>query len=217
VGTQAAQASGARADALAVAHARLVADVDYQWVLPAYKVEAPPAWLAWLGKLLGTLASSPMLFWTMVALVAALVILSVVRSWLAAGRPLARWPFGRKSAEAAPASDPEAWRPEPAPARALLHEADALAQAGRFAEAVHLLLQRSIEDLRRQRPQLVQPSLTSRELAGAEAMPRQARDVFARIAALVERSLFGGTALDAVDWKAARAAYADFAMPGRWA
>ena len=66
------------------------------------------------------------------------------------------------------------------------------------------------------RPRLVRPALTSRELAAAEAVPPVARDLFSRIARLVERSLFGGRAVDAGDWSTARAAYADFVLPGTW-
>jgi hypothetical protein len=62
----------------------------------------------------------------------------------------------------------------------------------------------------------VRPALTSRELAAAEAIPAPARDLFARIARLVERSLFGGRPVAADDWTTARAAYADFALPGTW-
>ena len=58
--------------------------------------------------------------------------------------------------------------------------------------------------------------LTSRELAAAEAIPAPARDLFAGIARLVERSLFGGRPVAADDWTEARAAYADFALPGTW-
>ncbi|HEX9946985.1 MAG TPA: DUF4129 domain-containing protein, partial [Allosphingosinicella sp.] len=47
-------------------------------------------------------------------------------------------------------------------------------------------------------------------------LPPPARSLFARIAALVERSLFGGRAVEATDWTEARAAYADLVMPGTW-
>jgi hypothetical protein len=110
----------------------------------------------------------------------------------------------------------EAWAPEAAPARAWLNEADAMARQGRFAEAVHHLLTRSIEDIARRRPRLVRPALTSRELAAATDIPPSARDLFAGIARLVEKSLFGGRPVSAEDWETARAAYADFALPGTW-
>ena len=91
-----------------------------------------------------------------------------------------------------------------------------MAAQGRFAEAVHHLLFRSIEDIAKRRPRLVRPALTSRELAAADAIPGPARELCAGIARLVERSLFGGRAVDADDWASARRAYADFALPGTW-
>ena len=49
------------------------------------------------------------------------------------------------------------WAPEEAGARSWLEEADALAREGRFAEAIHHLLFRSVEDICRRRPALVAP------------------------------------------------------------
>jgi hypothetical protein len=110
----------------------------------------------------------------------------------------------------------EEWVPAADPVRSWLEEADALAAQGRFAEAVHHLLFRSIEDIGRRRPNVVRPALTSREIAATEAIPNRARDLFAGIARLVERSLFGGRDVGADDWSTARAAYADFALPQAW-
>jgi len=81
---------------------------------------------------------------------------------------------------------------------------------------VHHLQILTNEEIARRRPRLVRPALTSRELAAAAAVPAPARDLFARIARLVERSLFGGRPVNADDWSGARAAYADFALPGTW-
>ena len=108
------------------------------------------------------------------------------------------------------------WAPAEAGARSWLEEADALARDGRFAEAIHHLLFRSIEDIAQRRPKLVRPALTSRELARAEALPDSVRDLFARISALVERSLFGGRSVGSEDWQSARAAYADLVLPRSW-
>ncbi len=112
--------------------------------------------------------------------------------------------------------DEEEWTPEERGARSWLQEADALARQGRFAEAIHHLLFRSIDDIASRRPALVRPALTSRELAASVGLPARARDLFAAIARLVERSLFGGRPLDEGDWLEARAAYSDFALPAAW-
>ena len=127
-----------------------------------------------------------------------------------------RLPRRRRSVAIPVDAEEESWAPEAAPARSWLREADALAARGLYAEAVHHLLFRSIEDIARRRPRLVRPALTSRELAAAEALPAPARSLFSRIAGLVERSLFGGAAVDAGDWTSARAAYADLVLPGTW-
>jgi len=102
-------------------------------------------------------------------------------------------------------------------ARALLAEADALAAAGRFAEAIHLLLYRSVEDIEGRRPGLVRPAMTSRELAAAHDLPAVARGAFSRIARAVEISLFGGRAIDGDTWQSCRSAYADLTVPKNWA
>ena len=85
--------------------------------------------------------------------------------------------------------------PDEMPMRRWLEEADALAAQGKYAEAIHHLLFRSIEDISSRRPNLVRPALTSREIAASEAIPSRAGELFASIARLVERSLFGGRAV----------------------
>jgi len=110
----------------------------------------------------------------------------------------------------------EEWVPDSAGARSWLEEADALAGEGRFAEAIHHLLFRSVEDIARRRPALVRPALTSRELAAAQAIPGRARALFASIAQTVERSLFGGRSVAKSDWLEARTAYSDFALAAAW-
>jgi hypothetical protein len=109
------------------------------------------------------------------------------------------------------------WAPEPEKARALLEDADRLAAEGRYDEAVHLLLFRSIDDLAGRRPEAVRPALTSRDLARIEAMPRPARAAFARIAEVVEKSFFGGRKVGAGEFSECRKAYEAFAFSEGWA
>ena len=115
------------------------------------------------------------------------------------------------------ADDELAGQAEAGAARALLAEADALAAAGRFAEAVHLLLYRSVEDIEGRRPGLVRPAMTSRDLAETNDLPIMARHAFSRIARAVEISLFGGRSIDAGAWQQCRDAYADLTVPKNWA
>jgi hypothetical protein len=108
-------------------------------------------------------------------------------------------------------------RPDAAAARSLLEEADALARQGRFAEAVHLLLFRSIEDIQERVDGGVPNSLTAREIAALGKLPARARRALAPIIQVVERSFFGGRAVEADGWQEARSSYEDFAFGEGWA
>lgn len=119
---------------------------------------------------------------------------------------------GRKNSRKAAAEAPDAWRPDQAASLALLEDADRLAAEGRFDDATHLLLRRSVAQIAAARPGWVEPSSTARELAALPALPHAARTAFGVIAARVEASLFALAALDRADWEAARAAYAEFAL-----
>jgi hypothetical protein len=218
------------ADRFAAAHHALRGDPTIQFTMQPVKPPAPPPswlinfieWLAkgpigrffsWIGRHMPEAPIARMLLWVLLAVLAATLI------WVIAVRLReGQWRLPRRRKAIAVAAEPEeeVWAPDAAPVRAWLKEADALAAEGRYAEAVHHLLFRSIEDISRRRPRLVRPALTSRELAAAEAVPAPARDLFARIARLVERSLFGGRPVSLDDWSGARAAYADFALPGTW-
>lgn len=168
--------------------------------------------IAWIGRLLPDGPYARILLWTVIGLAAAALAWALYNrlrhgSW--------RIAFTRRAAYSETDSEPD-WAPEQARARSWLEEADALAADGRFAEAIHHLLFRSVEDIRRRRPAVVRPALTSRELAAADGIPGRARELFAAIAALVERSLFGGRSVDERDWQDARGAYADFALAKAW-
>ena len=123
---------------------------------------------------------------------------------------------GWLKAEPSRVADPEDWRPAPATARRLLEDSDALAARGRYAEAVHLLLLRSIEDIEAQRPHLLRPTFTSREIGRLEALPSSARSAFGGIAAVVERAVFAETPIDASAFMRCRKEYEAFAFPGQW-
>jgi hypothetical protein len=166
----------------------------------------------WISSFMPSVPYARIFLWTVLA-AAAIFLLAIVYQRIRHGE----WRLRRRAVAVASDAEEEAqWTPDAAPARSWLQEADALAAQGLYAEAVHHLLFRSVEDMARRRPRVVRPALTSRELAAAEAIPSAARDLFARIARLVERSLFGGRPVAEPDWSAARAAYADFVLPGNW-
>lgn len=220
----------------AAAHAALRADATIQRSLPpALPDPPPPGWvlavrhaLEWLGDTLGAalgwlfgwlppLPWARILLWGLVATLAALFLWMLVERLRTGAWRLPRLPSRRTGAPDAGLEPDDAWVPEAAPARALLADADRLAAEGRFDEAVHLLLQRSVEDIGRRRPGTLRPALTSRDIAGLPAVPPAARRFFATIAEAVERSLFGGRAAGADAWNACRQAYAEFALPKAWA
>ncbi|HEY6815986.1 MAG TPA: hypothetical protein VI168_10640 [Croceibacterium sp.] len=178
---------------------------------------APPGWLedvfdflGWLlspfvdvfaaiGRVLGV--SGQLVMWLLIAGAAALVAILLARYL----RPI----LARRAV--ANETTPE-WAPETGEALALLDDADRLAAEGRYGEATHLLLRRSVGQIAAARPGLLEPSSTAREIAALPALPEAARGAFAVIAERVERSLFALRSLSAEDWRAARAAYAEFAL-----
>lgn len=193
-------------EAFGAAHRRLLADPSLQFDLPVAKPEPPPAWLEPLLRFLAEHGDVLRIaFYVLLAAAAAWLL------WLVGRYAYARW-LARTPRPAEPM-----WRPQVAAARRLLEEADALAAAGRFGEAAHLLLHRSIEDIDARRPDVVRPALTAREIARAPALPHPARTAFGTIASIVERSLFARRPLDAAGWGEARDAYARFAIDGSWA
>ncbi|AJP74606.1 hypothetical protein [Sphingomonas hengshuiensis] len=205
------QAQGARptTETVAAAHAQLRARTDIQFDLPPAAPPEIPPWLRWLARALEPLAPfAGWIFWGVLILGAATILWLIVAN-LIRNR-------SQRDRVASPEAEAEAWRPEERVARALLAEADAMAAAGRFDEAARLLLHRSLEDIARNRPRLLRPALTSREIAGIAALPQRVREAFVAMAAPVERSLFGGHSLARSDWEEARAAYGAFALPGSW-
>lgn len=196
---------GARFDQ---AHETLLSDKSIQFEVVPFVPPKPPSWLADLLNLLSS-TGARYIFWGVVVLLALIIVAMILNHFW--GMPL---PWKRRPREEAP--EDESWQPEAAPARALLREADALAAQGRFDEAAHLLLFRSIEDIESRRPRLVRPALTSRDIAGAPEIPGPARTAFGAIVMMVERSLFGSRQLAEPDWRECRAAYERFAFAEAW-
>lgn len=170
--------------------------------------EALRDFFEWLGDLLEPLGSFlANNWWFLKWAIAGLVVLFVGYLLLNTIGPL-----GRARRAARTASEEPEWTPNREESIALLEDADELAAAGRFDEATHLLLQRSVTQIATARPDWVEPSSTARELAALPTLSEAARGAFGVIAERVERSLFALRSLDKSDWEAARAAYADFAL-----
>ncbi|MBO9557164.1 MAG: hypothetical protein J7515_01085 [Caulobacter sp.] len=198
-------------DAFARAHGALLRGKDLQFE-PTAAPKPPniPDWLLAIGKALAALAPYlAYVFWGCLILGAALILYFVARELIAT-----RWP-GFK-ADKGPKLQDDGWRPTAAKARTLLEDADKLAAAGRFAEAVHLILFRSIEDIEGKRPDLIKPALTSRDIAELDGVPERVRRTFSDIARVVERSFFGGRPVGADEFATCRQAYESFAFAEAW-
>jgi len=201
------KASGGAVDQ---ARERLAHDGGFQFDRSMLAPPKIPDWLVWVGSVLK--AAAPYLkyvFWVGLAALALLILYAIAREILRLRKPAAR-PDGPRLA-----ADPP-WRPDAGEARDLLAAADRLAGEGRFLEAAHLLLLRSVEDIQKHRPKALRVSLTAREIAVLPALPEAARPGFASIARVVERGLFGGRPVDNDDFAACRAAYEAFALPEGW-
>lgn len=197
----------------------LRADGNIQFA-PVTIPEIPPREPSWFERMLGKVfefladllgpvgqalgASWWWLQWVLLGLVVLLALVLLARL-LGPG-------FGRIGKGAKKDTAEEEWRPDAAASLALLEDADRLAAEGRFDDATHLLLQRSVGHISAARPDWVEPSSTARELAALPALPDGARTAFRVIAERVERSLFALRSLERADWEAARAAYAEFAL-----
>lgn len=196
-------------EALVQAHARLLANDSLQFDRAGFQPPAPPAWPTWIEDLLAAIA--PLMkwaFWIGLALLAGLILLAIGREILQLRKPAPR--------PEAPRPPAGAWRPEARAARDLLAEADRLAADGRYAEAVHLLLLRSVADIERRQPRALRASLTTREIAALEALPDAGRPAFVLIGRVVEDSLFGGAPVNATRFADCRRAYEAFALPEAW-
>jgi len=190
--------------------------------MPEVEQQPPPDWLLefqkWLAEFLEPVArvlsgffsaignligvSAQAVMWVAIILAAALVAYLLWRLL----SPLTQRQWRKEEAEEAQ------WVPDAEDAISLLEDADRLAAEGRYDEATHLLLKRSVGQIAEARPDLLEPSSTAREIAALPALSQAARGAFAVIAERVERSLFALRSLSADDWHAARAAYADFAL-----
>ena len=165
-----------------------------------------------LASIFGPVGSFLASYWSVLQWVLLGLLATFVLYWLARSfGPLARM-RGDESADGGQAESDPNWQPTQQESVALLADADRLAAEGRFDEATHLLLKRSVNQIAKAQPTWVDPSSTARELAALPALSERASHAFGTIAERVERSLFALRPLDQGDWEAARAAYANFAQ-----
>jgi hypothetical protein len=195
---------------LAAAHAQLMHAQGLQLKFTTIPEPKTPDWLLALGRFMATLAPAfKYIFWGGVILMVAGILFLI-------GREIWRARFARFRRKPKSAVADESWRPDAVEARALLDDADRLAGEGRYGEAVHLILFRSIEDLAGRKPGVVRPALTSRDIGDMAVMPPSARSAFAHIASVVERTFFGGREIGREDFVDCRGAYERFAFAEGW-
>lgn len=183
-------------------------DTDYQFELAdPIPRRAPSAFEKALGQFIGSIFSflSPLLkiaFWL------GLGALAMGAAYLI-GRAIYETRFAKLPTTKE--ADPEVplYQPAEAQARILLDEVDILAAKGRYGEAVHTLLFRSIQDIDRNRPNVVRRSLTSREIGKLSVLTAHARTAFSTIAGVSELAHFGGVAVNKSGFETAREAYAE--------
>lgn len=126
-----------------------------------------------------------MLLWLSVAVIVVVILMAARDNWRQAGRTR------RMESEEAP--EMRAAETTQAALRMDLSqdEADELARRGLFAEAMHVLLLRSVSEMRRRLDLSIAASLTSREILGRISLPPEGRSGFADIIGRVEVSYFG--------------------------
>lgn len=190
---------------------REASDIQFAPVKPKPPPQTPD-WLErfgeWLQDVLEPVGRALGMSWPTIqnVLIVLGVMLALVVLWFLLAPLVERW------RTRPPTVAEEEWTPDRQAAEALLADADRLAREGRFDEAVHLLLRRSVADIAAARPDWLLPASTAREIASFPRLPERARSAFGVIAQRVERSLFALRRLDEADWSAARGAYADFAL-----
>ncbi len=189
--------------------APLCATKSLQFDFPDAAGETPtPEWFLRLTEFIGAHSRElEIAGWLVVAAMGLTIAYYLIR-WLM------RRDWKRDAAHEPPAWP--AWQPSARQAWLLLRDADALAAEGRYADAAHLLLLVSIQEISDRRPGQVLPALTSREIASLREISPMAQRIFGEIALVVERSMFGGRTLGAAEFARCRTAFEQFTIPEAW-
>jgi hypothetical protein len=160
----------------------------YQTTIPEDEPEPPslslPPWLAELARY-GIYALGAL------AIVAA--VLLILRSLRGDGP----WGSTDLRSDAMPSGSASSSRPT-------LADADRLAAAGAYRDAVHLLLLVAIVEAAQSTDAAFPPSTTSRELTTLLPLPDHPRARFGELVAAVERSIFGGGEVEPHDYAVCR-------------
>jgi hypothetical protein len=189
-------------------------DEKLQFELPP---QPDPPKIGWLENLLEGIADfieaiSPLLkilFYLGIGVIIALILFAIAKV-------IFETRFQREAKESEEEAPPPLYVPDQDQARILLEDVDAMAAEGRYKDAVHELLFRSIQDIDIRRPNTIRRSLTSREIAALKILTPATREAFATIGGVVETSYFGGQKIGKAEFDICRAAYAQFAQKSAW-
>jgi len=141
---------------------------------------------------------------SLVVYILAGVILVLLAAWVIKEAGLRRARRRAPAAPSAPSIEGSAQQPA---SETSAGDAHRLAGQGRYAEAVHALLLAAIRQLAARSSKPPDPSRTSRELARTLPLEPGARAAFGELVAAVERSLFGGAAVDRQGFDASLACF----------
>jgi hypothetical protein len=178
-----------------------------------FEAMAPPDFLQlrWLNSLIDFL--SPMFpilstlieyaFWIGLAGLALAVVFVIAREVFA---------YFRNPQDISGADNANQYVPDTDFVKTLLGDADQLAGEGRYAEAIHLLLYRSIDDIQEQSARRIAGNLTSREIGQLPSLSSNASRAFEKIASHVEQCFFANKNADAQMFDECRDAYSRFSL-----
>jgi hypothetical protein len=200
-------AAPATADDVAAAKKAVMEKGDYQTVLPAKppapgKLDLGPPPEIHLPNIAIPGAVAQALLITLIGVVLILILVWVVYAFRGYQRNVKLKP---EVEAAGPAPDAEVVnRP--------LGAAEALAAAGRYAEAIHILLLKTLEALAEKLADKLPPALTSREILGKVALGARARGALSGLVGAVEVTHFGGTEPSREDYQACLEQFQLFAV-----
>ena len=141
-----------------------------------------------------------------------IVVLVLIASWLVSE-------LSRYGGDAELADEVDRGGPSQAARAAIIErplgDADELARRGEFAEAIHTLLLRTLQELARSAAVRVAPATTSREVLARVPLLADARDALAGLITAVEITHFGDEPANAADYERCRQQFHVFATAFR--
>ena len=187
---------------------RILEEGDYQRELP--KAPAIPHWSLRLPDEFASVAR--ILLWIVAAVAIVLLVQFLRQEFGRDLKPDVLTPEKRNRSRRSALPTTGTPRIDGAAARDLLREADELAAQGAFAEAIHLILLRGIEDVRTSIAEGLRPSLTTREIVDRTGLDERMTEAFRFIASAAELCHFGGRAANGQLYGQCRDVYARLAF-----